>query len=172
MHRLLKSAKDARPEEVLVGEAGRLALGVQIFENLIRAWMIKATKRMARVKLPEVQADRQLSNRNLSFVITCADIAVRFGTPRTMRKCFFRAFIMASVLRTQGIPVEMNVGLCGFGDSPGKKRVDGHCWLTFDDHPFAESGEPRKEYPDFVGVAPNGVRYWLGLGRSGKVDMP
>jgi hypothetical protein len=151
---------------------GRLALGVQIFENLIRAWMVKATKKMARVHLPPVQADRQLSKRNLLFVINCADIAVRFGTPRTGRKCFFRAFIMGSVLRKQGMPVTMNVGLCGFGDFPGEQCVDGHCWLTHDDHPFAESRDPREDYPDFVGIAPNGVRYWLGLGRSSKVDMP
>ena len=144
----------------------RLTLALQIIESLILAWVIKSGRRMARVKLPATPADRSLSERDLLFLINGVDLAVRFGTPWTARKCFFRAFIIASILRKRGQPVEMNVGLSGLHGPLAGKRVDGHCWLTIDNRPFVEPRDPHDEYPDFLGIAPNGVRYWLGLGQT------
>ena len=126
---------------------------------LAHAWLIKIGKTMRKVKLPSAPGEVRLSEADLSFVIGCTDFLVKLGAKRTGRKCFFRAFIAASVLRKWGVPVTMNIGLRPL---PALRKASGHCWLTLDGIPFAETGDPHREYPFAIGQGENGVRYWFG----------
>ena len=85
---------------------------VQVFTGLIQAWIIKIRNDMRYVQLPSVEVPTQLRDEDVDFVVWCADIMVKIGAIWTGRKCFFRSYIIASVLRSWKIPVIINVGLC------------------------------------------------------------
>ena len=140
----------------------RLLLIFHSLTGLVQAWIIKTRKSMHNIRLSSTSSSSKLSQGDISFVIRCANILVTLGAVRTARKCFFRAFIMASVLRKWGIPVVMNVGLRNLKTF---KRTDGHCWLTLDGLPFAETNNPEQIYPFEMGSGTNGVRYWIGANK-------
>lgn len=138
----------------------RFIIFVQCVVALFVAWGIKLTRSISRVRLPSVREGRGLSEGDIAFVKRCADAFTRYGAARTGRKCFFRAFILASVLRRWGLPLVMNVGMGNLGPTA---RTEGHCWLTTPDgQPFAEPQDPRERYPFLMGNADYGVRYWAG----------
>ena len=132
---------------------------VQVFTGLIQSWIIKIRKDMRYVQLPSVEVPTQLRDEDVDFVVWCADIMVKIGAIWTGRKCFFRSYIIASVLRSWKIPVIINVGLCNL------KVIDktkGHCWLTLDGKPFKEIEDLKRKYPQKLGCSSNGVCYWVG----------
>lgn len=140
----------------------RLLLVYYALTGLVQAWLIKTGRSMHNIQLFSASGRSKLSEGDISFVIQCANMLVKWGAIRTGRKCFFRAFIMASVLRKWGIPVVMNVGLRNLRTF---KRTDGHCWLTLDGLPFAETNDPEQIYPFEMGSGTNGVRYWVGANK-------
>lgn len=137
----------------------RLVIAFQATIGLAQAWIIKSRKTMANIRLAPPSNSSCLTDPDISFVLGCSDFLVKLGARRTGRKCFFRSFIMASVLRKWGLPVIMNVGLRGLR---GARRTDGHCWLTLDGKPFGETDNPNRDYPVQLDQGINGVQYWLG----------
>jgi hypothetical protein len=138
-----------------------LLAAVHVFCALGSAWLLKVRGRISSVSLPDTRCGRCLSEGEVSLVLRLAEWVVRIGTLRTGRKCFFRSFVLGCVLRKHGIPADLNVGLRGLVGSDSRGRVDGHCWLTLCNSPFAERCDPKGDYPHFLGVARNGIRYWL-----------
>ena len=137
----------------------RIKIIRQAIAGLVKAWAVKTRKQIPDDPLPLVDEGRSIDDRDISFVIRTSDLLVRFGALRTGRKCFFRSFIIASVLRRWGIPVEINFGLRNIGQN---RRETGHCWLTLDGRPYAEKSQVQDLYPIAFGAAPNGVSYWYG----------
>jgi hypothetical protein len=43
----------------------------------------------------------------------------------------------------------------------GHCRKRCHCWITVDDRPLGESGDPLRDYPVPLGQWQDDVRYWL-----------
>jgi hypothetical protein len=141
----------------------------EVFFCLFRAWIVKLGKDMSRVKLPPVGQSQMghLTSRGLAFAVSFTDVVVTHGARWTGRKCFFRAFILAHVLRKRGVPVFMNVGICGLNGHQNGKDIDGHCWLTLNDSPYLEEAGWRGQYPHFLADGLNGIRYWMGTAESG-----
>lgn len=137
----------------------RLLMSCQALNGLFQAWIVRAGKRMSNVRFPAISSRKRLDKVEISFIIWFADMLVKVGAARTGRKCFFRAFILGSVLRKWGVPVAMNIGLCNLKSSKAK----GHCWLTLNGAPFAEKDDPKEKFPFQIGSGSNGVHYWSGL---------
>jgi len=137
----------------------RIYLFIQAFGALIDAWKIKTRRNLSNVKFSTSGKLKDISNREVEYLIKCTDNLVRFGAIRTGRKCFFRAYILGSVLRKWGIPVIMNVGLF---DLAGDCKRHGHCWLTLNDHLFAEPFVKVERYKTKIGSGDNGICYWYG----------
>lgn len=138
-------------------------VAIEVLWGLFQAWVIKLGNDMSRVKLPPLGNMARLSAQELAFATKFADTAVTHGARWTGRKCFFRAFILACLLRRRGVPVALNVGLCSLHQSHKGKRIDGHCWLTLNDNPYLENATMLDHYPHFLATGLNGVRYWLGF---------
>ena len=137
----------------------RLRILIQALKGLIQAWIIKSKKNMSNIRIPLTLSAIQLNERDISFVIWCVHLLLKLGVIRTGRKCFFRAYIMASILRKWGVPVMMNVGLSNLRAS---KKTTGHCWLTLDGQPFEEIHNPNQRFPFKMICAANGIHYWVG----------
>ncbi len=114
------------------------------------------------ITLPDAKGRDASSSINVWHLTRFTTRVVRYGALLSKQKCFFRAFILASVLRPYGIPAVLNVGLRSLGVCQTDARIDGHCWLSLDNKPFLEAGDPANSYPLFMGRATNGVQYWLG----------
>ena len=135
-----------------------------------RAVRYKITRDMARVKLPEPSTSgkprddiEQLFVKN---TIQRAEKLVNRLVRFTTRKCFFRAYTSAYVLRKNGIAVTLNIGLHHLHKSD--RSVRGHSWLSRQDHPLEEPSDPRVRYSRFLGTGQNGVAYWLGGEKTDK----
>jgi hypothetical protein len=138
----------------------------EVLYCLFRAWVIKLGKDMSRVNLPPVGQNSRLSSRGLAFTLNITDAVVIHGARWTGRKCFFRTFILAHVLRRRGVPVSMNVGLCGLNGNRNGGSINGHCWLTLNDKPYLEDVDWRGQYPHLLATGLNGIRYWIGTRES------
>lgn len=123
-----------------------------------RAWIIKSGRQMGRVRLPAVARVRGVSDGEVTYVVACASALTKYGAIRTARKCFFRAFIIAVVLRKWGVPAVLNVGLRNLGAG---RKSSGHCWASEGGLPIAEDRDPRSDYPIRLGVDVRGVLYWV-----------
>ncbi|MCP4429683.1 MAG: hypothetical protein GY806_01765 [Gammaproteobacteria bacterium] len=137
----------------------RYYLFFQAFVALLQAWNIKTRSKISYVQFTPSNQLNKLSQTDIDYLAKCADFLVRYGAIRTGRKCFFRAYILGSVLRKWGIPVILNVGLYNLiGDC--KRR--GHCWLTLNGHIFADSSTKVDIYKTRLGSGSNGICYWYG----------
>ena len=137
----------------------RIFLVLTAFSALAEAWGIRLKGKMNSIQFPVVDEQRQLSQKDLKFILKCARVLVRLCTGRSEQRCFFRTYIIACVLRRGGENVDMNVGLVTFGKGV---PAQGHCWLTREGIPFSEPSDPRQAYPYAMGTAFNGVHYWVG----------
>ena len=124
---------------------------------MLQAWSIKTRRNMFNVQFSTVDSMKSISTSDISFLINCTDLLVRFGTVRSGRKCFFRAYILGSVLNKWNVPVVMNVGLY---DLSGKRKRRGHCWLTLNEKLFSESHEKTDKYRIPLATGVNGIKYW------------
>jgi hypothetical protein len=138
----------------------RIVMGFQCAAGLVKAWAIRLGRTMTGVRLPPVPDNKLLSESDIEFILRVTTWLVTYGAARTGRKCFIRAYILATVLRRWGFPVDINVGLKNLA---GAGRAEGHCWLTTPEGAlFAEPEDPQKEYPVFMSDGVPGVRYWAG----------
>jgi hypothetical protein len=135
----------------------RIKIFVKGLSCLFTAWVIKIFNRMQDVKFPNVSHRKKISDREKKAIIACTDFFVKYCTLRTGRKCFFRSYIMGKLLCKQGIPVVMNVGLPSRANT---RKNRGHCWLTLDGQPFAETVDITKMFSVDMGSGYNGIRYW------------
>ena len=129
------------------------------FLAFLKAWVIKTRKKMDAIHIPLHKYKKRLCSKELIYIIEVSDLLVDFGAKRTSRKCFFRSYIMASVLRRMGIPIQINVGLKNLN---GFYRSNGHCWLSLNGFPFAEKNDPIDKYPFKITDSDNGISYWVG----------
>lgn len=67
----------------------------------------------------------------------CVDLVIRAAHPIVRRGCLTRGLTLYHVLRRAGVDVR----LC-FGVGTVRDRFEAHCWLTLDDAPFLERGDP------------------------------
>jgi hypothetical protein len=149
-----------------------LSLAIDAFICLFRAWAVKLGKDLSKIHLPPVAKVVRLSSRSLEFAVTLTDMMVTHGARWTGRKCFFRTFILACLLRKRGVPVAVNVGLCDLKGGRRGRRMDGHCWLTLNGEPCLEEVDRRNQYPHFLAEGLNGVRYWAGFQPVGETGSP
>lgn len=131
-----------------------LAMG---FCCLFMAWGIKIFNRIQNIKFTDVGYPKKISDKRKEAIVACADFYVKYGTLRTGRKCFFRSYIMGQLLCKEGIPMVMNIGL---PSRTNTQRSRGHCWLTLDGQPFAETRDPYGMFSVDIGCGNNGIRYW------------
>ncbi len=144
------------------GKYGGFALAV--IYSLGKAWFIKMGRDLSRVCLPLAERSMTLPLADQLFIVNFTDATVSRLGARTGRKCFLRAFILARIFRRQGITVEFNVGLEAASAGQMGGQPDGHCWLTLQDHPIFETGNPQARYAHFLATGSNGIRYWLASG--------
>ncbi len=127
--------------------------------SVLAAWLARCGSNMEGVVLPAVARRDPPSEDDVIFAAACADRATLILAARSGRRCFFRSFALARVLRRAGMDVVLNIGLRREGPPA---RTDGHCWLTRGDgSPLVEKPLPV-EYPVLLGAGPSGVRYWAG----------
>ena len=136
---------------------------MQVWLFLAKAGLIKTLGSLSRVELPPVQQGAVLSESMRSFLVSYTDRAIGWGVRWTGRKCFFRAFILGSILRRHGVPISFNIGLGKPLSRSRRGYTDGHCWLTLDGESFYEDTNPHLTYPHFICEGPNGIKFWSGL---------
>lgn len=132
--------------------------------------LYKFSKDMSLVKLPAPtntgepwsDTDTLVAKRVIGRVDKLVNIIVHFTT----RKCFFRAYTSAYILRKNGIAVTLNIGLHHLHKKD--RGVRGHSWLSWQDQPLEENSDPRIRYNSFLGTGLNGVCYWLGGDKTDK----
>jgi len=73
------------------------------------------------------------------------------------KRCFYRSFCVASVLRQRGVDARLGFGL----HVSGHKRRLCHCWVTVDGHALCENPDPRQTFPVPLGEWDGLVCYWL-----------
>lgn len=150
----LRSVKTSRRETAV----RRVVLRTWAILAFVRAWRVRAGRRLDAIRFPTVHSSTPASRRDVVDTLRCARVLVRYGT-WSDRKCFLRTFVVVSVLRRCGLDARMNVGLVG---CEAGRSTSGHCWTTIDGMPIGEPTDPRSDYPHAMGTAPNGIHYWLG----------
>ena len=73
------------------------------------------------------------------------------------KRCFYRSFAVATVLRQRGIPAGIDFGL----RLSGSRRKQCHCWVTIHGQALGEETEPRQRFPIAAGQWGETVHYWL-----------
>ena len=148
----------------------RVAFGAWKF--LLHAWFIKTRSSLSGMALPLLSGRvGGISGKRLSCLVERTDQTVRWGARCTGRKCFFRAYILGALLRQQGVPAVMNVGLREPGPGESGRRVDGHCWVSVAGMVLAECRQPELTYPVFLGESRHGIRYWSGHWQQEQVPV-
>ena len=142
-------------------------LFTQVFVALLQAWDIKTRRDLSYVRFQSPDKFKSITTDDIDYLIKCTDSLVRYGAIRTGRKCFFRAYMLGSVLRKWGLPVTMNVGLIDLG---GDCKRHGHCWLTLNGCLLAESADEVKIYKTELGSRGNDICYWYGGQQIGPSD--
>lgn len=143
----------------------RILIFLQCLGAFLRAWRIRAGCGLRSLVLPEVRDGEKHLGDDVRFLLTCADFIVRLGCMRTGRKCFFRSYMLASVLRKHGQEAEINIGMRNLGAGTD---TAGHCWVTMPDGGLLdETGDLPSEYPVMMGRSGNGIRYWVGGSGAG-----
>lgn len=78
------------------------------------------------------------------------------------KRCYYRSFAAASVLRLRGVPARLDFGL----RLSGGLRQQCHCWITIGGQPLGEGLDPRKQFPISAGQWGQEVCYWLAEDKS------
>jgi len=108
--------------------------------------------------LPAVSATRTLRLQDAQGVFQRVDRIVRVLVFwKFNKRCFYRSFAAASVLRLRGIPARLDFGL----RLEGSRRKQCHCWITVDGQPLGEVTDPKKQFPVPAGQWKEDVYYWL-----------
>lgn len=156
--------------EYVMGEAAQTkslslrscaAIGLQAVIALVAAWHARVASNAGQLRLPVIRFPRRLADDEVEATVRWVDGIVRVFTRRTGRKCFYRAFARAAILRRRGVPVMVNMGLHKMAKSV---ETRGHCWLTLDGQPFFEDEMIGRLYPIQMGQSETGVRFWAGPG--------
>jgi hypothetical protein len=108
--------------------------------------------------LPPVSAPRNLGQEDAQRIFQRVDRIVRVAVFwKFSKRCFYRSFAAASVLRLRGLPVRLDFGL----RLAGSRRKQCHCWITVGGQPLGEAIDPRKQFPIPAGQWNEDVHYWL-----------
>ena len=99
--------------------AGRIKIALSCVGALIEACRIKLWKRLEGLNLPPVAEKKILDSSDMAFLLRCDDTIIRLIGRWTGRKCFFRSYILAHVMRRSGMDAELNVGMRNLGARPG-----------------------------------------------------
>jgi hypothetical protein len=73
------------------------------------------------------------------------------------KRCFYRSFALATLLRRRGLPAGIEFGL----RLAGNRRKQCHCWVAIGDRIVGEATDPRRLFPLPAGQWGDNVRYWL-----------
>ena len=79
------------------------------------------------------------------------------------KRCFYRAFAVASVLHRYGRPACLEFGL----KLQDGRRRQSHCWVTTGGRVIGETTDPYTLFPLPAGAWQGYVRYWLADGDAG-----
>jgi len=108
--------------------------------------------------LPPVSATRNLSQQDTQRIFQRVRRIVRVAVFwKFSKRCFYRSFAAASVLRLRGLPVRLDFGL----RLAGNRRKQCHCWITVGGQPLGEGVDPLKQFPIPAGQWKEDVCYWL-----------
>ena len=124
-----------------------------------KAYCLRLANDASRLRLPETAHAVPLAKEEVAAAVQRVDRVVDWCACRTGHKCFYRAYARARVLRALGVPVAINLGLRGLGDTEEKS---GHCWLTLEGAPFFEDQRVDGLYEASLGQSETGVYYWAG----------
>jgi len=138
----------------------RIPLTLNIICLLIYSLGIRITKAKSGVKLPALATQPSISRQKADDMVGWFDTLASAAMWFNRHLCFYRSFVLASILRKRGIPVVMNVGGRGLGLNEVRKA---HCWLTLEDQLFHEQENALELYPLEMGYNQNrSIRYWIG----------
>jgi hypothetical protein len=108
--------------------------------------------------LPKVSAGLSLGPGEAQRIFQRVDRIVRVVVFwKFSKRCFYRSFAAASVLRLRGLPVRLDFGL----KLAGNRRKQCHCWITVGGQPLGEATDSRKLFPIPAGQWKEDVHYWL-----------
>jgi hypothetical protein len=126
-------------------------------------WQTRVTGRRTDVGLllPPVQPRQSCSAADTLHVLDRVNRIVRVLVFwKFSKRCYYRSFAAASVLRRRGVDVHLHFGL----QLEGHRRKRCHCWITIGGNPVGEPSDPHQDFPlpagDWAGV----VHYWLADG--------
>ena len=81
--------------------------------------------------------------------------------------CFYRSYVVISIFRSMGVPVQINIGLWGL---EGKQKcVGGHAWVTLDKQFLRDEKKVTYLYPFELGMNSKGINYWAGRKASNHI---
>ena len=138
----------------------RVPLTLTIIYLLVRCLWIRVSKAKSGVNLPPVVQNASISRKEVDAIVYWFDDLASAFMWLNQHLCFYRSFVLASLLRKRGIPVVMNVGGRGLGLNEVRKA---HCWLTLDNQLFHEKENALELYPLEMGYNQDrSIRYWIG----------
>ncbi len=79
------------------------------------------------------------------------------------RRCFYRSFAAAVLLRRRGVAAGIDFGL----RIVESRRRQCHCWVTVGGEPLGEEPDPRVSFPVAAGSWGETVRYWIAADDAG-----
>jgi hypothetical protein len=123
-------------------------------------WHTRLWKRRTDVGalLPPVSATTNLGWEEARGIVRRVDQIVRVLVFwKFSKRCYYRSFAAASVLRLRGLPVRLDFGL----RLVGRRRQQCHCWMTLRGHPLGEDNDPRNQFSIPAGQWGEDVCYWL-----------
>jgi len=126
----------------------------------MRSLWIRLSKAKSGINLPAVATPPTTSPQNADDVVHWFDTLASAAMWFNRHLCFYRSFVLASILRKRGLPLVINVGGRGLGLNEVRKA---HCWLTLEDQLFHEKENALELYPLEMGYNQNqSIRYWIG----------
>ncbi len=128
---------------------------------LWRAVVIRLRRKLALIHLPLDSSATVPSSQAAEAIVRQVTRITALFFAWKRRRCFYRAYAIAYVLRKRGMALVLNIGN---RRSRKRRRMRGHCWLTLGDELFAEDTNPHDDYGTYMGEHDGMIRYWCGEG--------
>jgi hypothetical protein len=146
---------------VKIGGIG-ITLLLELIVVLWKAFRLRVLHKGEEFSLPHCDRSRLPTYPNIHRIAAFIDFTLYLLLFWKPGRCFYRSFVLATLLRRRGLPLELNFGLRQQGR--GKWTPQAHCWLTLNGELYREKGDPSESYPVPLGNRCDIIKYWYRPG--------
>jgi hypothetical protein len=147
----------------------RLKLVRMAFRLVNKAMLIHEFRRTDLLTLPSIEGPITLSEATVKQMAHWIFLVVNILVFWRWGKCFYRAFVTASILRQWNVPLVLNMGV---SDPFALKWVRAHCWLSLNDELVQEPITTKMKYPILLGQVEGQINYWASRDDSHPKQEP